>query len=754
MLKSKLLFAIMAMMAWANQALATDFTMTVPGTSIRLPSDYPEAGGVAIVLVGANGNLYYQFSDPSGAFVGYQNTGQPTAFRGNPFTINDPISLDCGFSSCTDYFGGSISQIHIRFSAYDGDTQRRGFDENDIFLILNGYNVGNWSAITTQRTDTSGVASQGYERGFGNDTFNTGWFSSTNTALLDNILTTGQTVTQVYDRDPNDNYWDFTIGGSLSNQDLVTVAPGMRMTKSASAATFAAAGETVTFSYLVENIGSVPIRDLQVADDKIATVICTDTVIMDSPSGSPAPDSATCTATYVTTQEDVDRGFVTNIATATGVPDYGTLAPVTDDFTLTGPVANPVLFIDKSTTLTEFGDAGTTVPYSFLIRNDGNVTLSGITVSDPLLPSLNCTVPDLAPTEEFTCSGSYTVKNADVDAVAADATWTLDNTVTATATAPSGATVQATDTVELAGAVQTLELTLAKTAVSANYDAVGDVIQYQFLITNTGNVSFPQPVVDDPLTGGAVCPAGPVLPGASVTCTATYTITQADLDAGSVENTATVDVAVGALTASATDSASVPAVRTTSLTLDKRLAAASPTTFAATDVALTYEFVLTNTGNVTLINPSVSDDLVTATCSATEIAPGASITCTSGQYLTTQTDLDNGSVVNTATAAATGDGAPAEAVTSNTDSVSVNASQQPEITLNKTAPVVAPADFVEDGVITYSFVITNTGNVTLTSALTADTEFTITDDKIGTFTCGPLPLAVGATRDCLLTMSG
>lgn len=54
----------------ATVAEATDFTMNVPGTSLRLPTGYPEAGGVAIVIVGANGNAYYQFSDPTGGLSG------------------------------------------------------------------------------------------------------------------------------------------------------------------------------------------------------------------------------------------------------------------------------------------------------------------------------------------------------------------------------------------------------------------------------------------------------------------------------------------------------------------------------------------------------------------------------------------------------------------------------------------------------------------------------------------------------------
>ena len=60
-------------------------------------------------------------------------------------------------------------------------------------------------------------------------------------------------------------------------------------------------------------------------------------------------------------------------------------------------------------------------------------------------------------------------------------------------------------------------------------------------MTNAGNVTLAGPftVSDDKATDES-CPATASLaPGASITCTATYTIGQADLDAGSVTNTAT-----------------------------------------------------------------------------------------------------------------------------------------------------------------------------------------------------------------------
>ena len=64
------------------------------------------------------------------------------------------------------------------------------------------------------------------------------------------------------------------------------------------------------------------------------------------------------------------------------------------------------------------------------------------------------------------------------------------------------------------------------------------MISYSYEVKNTGNVTLAGPVTvsDDKAT--VTCPSGGLAPGATKTCTASYTITQADLDAGSVKNTA------------------------------------------------------------------------------------------------------------------------------------------------------------------------------------------------------------------------
>ena len=69
-------------------------------------------------------------------------------------------------------------------------------------------------------------------------------------------------------------------------------------------------------------------------------------------------------------------------------------------------------------------------------------------------------------------------------------------------------------------------------------------IQYTYKVTNSGNVSLTPPyaVTDNkigaPNTVTCQQTPNPLNPGDFFTCTATYTVTQADLDAGAVTNIA------------------------------------------------------------------------------------------------------------------------------------------------------------------------------------------------------------------------
>jgi hypothetical protein len=137
-------------------------------------------------------------------------------------------------------------------------------------------------------------------------------------------------------------------------------------------------------------------------------------------------------------------------------------------------------------------------------------------------------------------------------AVSADVTAASGSVAnTATVAAPAGVTdptpANATDTdSDTVTPAAGPGLTLVKSASPTTYAAAGNVIVYTYRLTNTGDVALGGPftVADD--KASVVCPATASLAvGASIICTASYTITSADVAAGRVTNVATASSADG-----------------------------------------------------------------------------------------------------------------------------------------------------------------------------------------------------------------
>ena len=301
------------------------------------------------------------------------------------------------------------------------------------------------------------------------------------------------------------------------------------------------------------------------------------------------------------------------------------------------------------------------VKIRFTVTNSGTLPLTDITLTDTDFSTAGCTIPaSLAIGASFTCTIDVTL------AVGA-------HQDTATATGKFVA-VTVSDSDHVFAFRPAPALTLVKTATPTTYDEVGDVIGYSFKLTNTGNVTLSGPfAVSDNQASDEFCPVTASLaPGAFITCTASDTATQADLDAGSITNTASGTASFGAATVTSnTDSETVNAVQSPALTLVKT---ATPTTYDEVGDVISYSFKLTNTGNVTLTGPfavsdnQASDEFCPVTAS---LAPGAFITCTASDTAT-QADLDAGSITNTASGTAS---FGAATVTSNTDSETVTAVQ-------------------------------------------------------------------------------
>ncbi|WP_233353696.1 DUF7507 domain-containing protein [Hellea balneolensis] len=493
-------------------------------------------------------------------------------------------------------------------------------------------------------------------------------------------------------------------------------APELSIDKRAVSTDFAAVGDVLSYEYDVTNTGNVTISGLSVSDDKIATVNCPVTTL--------APgESTTCLADYTVTQDDLNTGSVTNIASVDGTPAGGTLTPPTDTETV-GGTQSPAFTLAKSAVDTDFAAVGDTLDYEYLVTNTGNVEITGIAVSDDKIASVTCPVTTLMPTESVTCTGTYTVTQADLDA------GSVTNIAEATGT-PAGGTLDAAGDTETVSGTQSPELAIAKTALSTDFAAVGDILDYEYVVTNTGNTTIIDAITvdDDKITPPAIVscpalPAGGLAPTASLTCTASYSVTQADLDSGSVVNVAS---ATDGNVTSAPDTATVTGTQTPSMTLVKTPV---ETTYNAVGDILTYEYTVTNTGNVLMTDLVVTDDLIdTVTCNVPAIGNGdanfdpAEVVVCTASYEVTQADLDNGSVTNNATADATPAGGT---LTPPTTDATVDAEQLPAMTMVKSA-IETTFDSIGD-VLTYEYEVTNTGNVLIA-------DLAVTDDKIDTVVC-------------------
>ncbi|UFU06241.1 COG1361 S-layer family protein [Ruania halotolerans] len=539
----------------------------------------------------------------------------------------------------------------------------------------------------------------------------------------------------------------------------IEAAPELEIEKSADLAEFSAAGEVITYSFLVTNTGNVTITDAAPVETEFTGTGDLGAITPESADLAPGAD-ATFTAEYTVTQADVDAGGIDNTATATGTPPAGSeLPPVTPSEVTVPAVQNPSLEVVKSATPTgpEAFIAGDEITYTFVVTNTGNVTITDaapvegdFTGTGELGAITPESVASLAPGAEATFTATYALTQADVDA------GTVDNAATATGTPPPGTELPPVPPSEVTVPIEAApELEIEKSADLAEFSAAGEVITYSFLVTNTGNVTITDAApVETEFTGtgdlGAITPeSADLAPGADATFTAEYTVTQADVDAGGIDNTATAtgtppgDTELPPVTPS---EVTVPATQNPSLEVVKSATPTGPEAFIAGD-EITYTFVVTNTGNVTITDAAPVEGDFTGTGelgaitpeSVASLAPGAEATFTA-TYTLTQADVDAGTVDNTATATGTpppGTELPPVPPTE----VTVPIIAAPELEITKSADL---DEFSAAGeVITYSFLVTNTGNVTITDAAPVETEFTGTGE-LGPITPESADLAPGA----------
>ncbi len=258
---------------------------------------------------------------------------------------------------------------------------------------------------------------------------------------------------------------------------------------------------------------------------------------------------------------------------------------------------------------------------------------------------------------------------------------------------------------------------------------MGELIQYTFTIRNDGNapVAPPYTITDSLLNSSAICPSTPaqLQPTGTVVCTGHHALTAQDINRGSVTNTATASAQYGSQTVTSDPASATVATPQLFLAIT-----ANPSSVSRLPATVTYTYTLTNRttstmSNITIINGSRAVNGLPSPC-VSSLKKNKSASCTA-TYAVTQTDLDSPTGYFSYTATAT-----TGAIQSNQAGVNVTIAQAPAITLTKSAaPVIISGSYASGQTITYSYEVTNIGNVTLTFTAAAPLKITDDDPRVG-----------------------
>lgn len=481
--------------------------------------------------------------------------------------------------------------------------------------------------------------------------------------------------------------------------------------------------------------------------------------------------------------------------------------PLCPDCTITPLVQSPGISVTKEGLFVDVdGDGRTTigdrVAYTFVVTNTGNTVLTNITITDTnaVVTGGPLAALGVGDTDSATFTAVHTITQADIDAEL------VYNLATVTGTPPIGADISGTSTdltpcttcpvdpscpdCTITPLIPTPGISVNKAGqfVDGNNDGitnVGDRVEYTFVVKNTGNAPLTNVTLTDSraiVTGGPI----PVLEiGETDTSTfkAVHIVTQLDIDAGVVFNLATISGTPPTgpdVMATSTDLTPCPACpvdpacpdcTVTPLVQDPGISITKDGVFVDSNAdgktnvgdKIEYTFAVKNTGNTILTNIRITDNnvIVTGGPLASLGVGQEDFTTFKATHTVTQANIDAGVVYNLATITGTSPSGPDISDTSTDPTPCITCpvnpacpdctvtplAQNPDISITKEGIFVDSNNDGKTNVgdkIEYTFVVTNTGNTTLTNVVITDPKATITGGPIAV-------LAVGTTDSVTFT---
>ena len=407
---------------------------------------------------------------------------------------------------------------------------------------------------------------------------------------------------------------DDTDGNTNDDPTIVTITPlpGIEATKTVTITDngdgLLGKGDFVRYDIEVTNTGNINLQGVSIFDQfldnngRTLNLISGPTYTganLGSAEGSlKASETANYIAYYIIEQAEVDAGGLSNQVIVSASSGNSNISDVSDDGddsdgntsndpTVTTITSSPSIEVTKISQITDNGDGltgvGDVINYSIEVRNTGNVTLNGITITDILHDgngntinlsngptyggsSQNSINGVLVPGEQATYNAYLIVNQSHVN------TGLVSNTVNVVANSPgqsNDVTDQSDDGNDVDGNVEndstityfdinpSLEVTKTSNVIDTNNNGnndLGDSIVYTITVQNTGNVVLSNLSLTDILTDGnnnTLSYSDPLSfnnssLGSTVgnldineiaTYTATYTIVQSDVDSGRIINT-------------------------------------------------------------------------------------------------------------------------------------------------------------------------------------------------------------------------
>ena len=300
------------------------------------------------------------------------------------------------------------------------------------------------------------------------------------------------------------------------------------LTKTGDPTEFTEAGQEIVYTFVVKNTSGNELLSVWISDSLVDVTCPSDTLA--------AGSEMTCSGVYQITTRDMETGIVENQATASGYyeeetndgeccscgtqTDYIDVS-ASDSFTLIrGDVPAAFIILTITAEPNTFKWPGETITYTYTVENTGNTYIEGpVRVTDDLL-NVYCPLGGLEPGQRMVCTADYTTTEADMAAFS----------ITNTATADAGDGVTSTDTLDVY-LESILELTFTKTSQVETYSEYWQLIIYDFVVTNSGNVPFDGPVmISDNKMDEWSCPEVVTFyPGDTLTCAGYYRVRDEDI---------------------------------------------------------------------------------------------------------------------------------------------------------------------------------------------------------------------------------